>query len=224
MYIFSVIGTAYGAGDGSTTFNLPNIQGRTPVGKDTSQTEFTYLGQTGGEKTHTQTLAELCPHHHASGLNGGGSATGYGIDYSYTQEYRSYDGDDFISIVGGGQPMNNLQPYVVTNYIIKAKQSAGVVATVVDNLTSTSSTDALSAKQGNVLNDSITSIKNKFVYSTTETVIGTYNGKPLYRKTVTATAPEGDVTNFGIPHGISNLKAVIHQELNATNNSGNTYH
>lgn len=53
--------------------------------------------------------------------------------------------------VGGGQAHNILQPYIVTNYIIKAFQSAGTVATVVDNLNSTSTTDALSANQGNVL-------------------------------------------------------------------------
>ena len=56
---------------------------------------------------------------------------------------------------GGGQAHNILQPYIVTNYIIKAKQSAGVVATVVDNLNSTSATDALSANQGNILGNPI---------------------------------------------------------------------
>jgi len=32
--LFSVIGTTYGAGDGSTTFNLPHLKGTVPVGKD----------------------------------------------------------------------------------------------------------------------------------------------------------------------------------------------
>ena len=57
--------------------------------------------------------------------------------------------------VGGGQAHNILQPYIVTNYIIKAFQSAGTVATVVDNLNSTSATDALSANQGNVIKELI---------------------------------------------------------------------
>lgn len=49
-------------------------------------------------------------------------------------------------------------------YIIKAKQSAGVVATVVDGLTSTSATDALSAKQGKVLNEKI---EGEVIYNNT---------------------------------------------------------
>ena len=54
---------------------------------------------------------------------------------------------------GGGQAHNILQPYIVTNYIIKAFQSAGTVATVIDNLNSTSTTDALSANQGKVIKE-----------------------------------------------------------------------
>lgn len=65
--------------------------------------------------------------------------------------------------------------------IKKIAQSAGVVATVVDNLESTSTVDALSAKQGKILNDKITT---KSTYSTEETKVGTWNGKPIYRKTI----------------------------------------
>lgn len=222
--LFSIIGTTYGVGDGSTTFNLPNLKGRVAVGKDSTQTEFDNLGETGGEKTHTMTEQELVPHNHA--ING----TAYALSGPGSQEFGSggsgsLDLKTVLSIgnKGGGQPFNVLQPYQVTNYIIKAKQSAGVVATVVDNLTSTSQIDALSANQGRVLNNSITTINNKFVYSSTETVIGTYMDKLLYRKTITTTAPQGGSSNYGIPHGISNLKAIIHQEINCTNNQGNTY-
>ena len=48
--LFAVIGTSYGAGDGTTTFNLPNKNGRTSVGFDTNQIEFKAVGKTGGSK------------------------------------------------------------------------------------------------------------------------------------------------------------------------------
>ena len=45
--LFKVIGTKHGSGNGSTTFNLPNPKGRTLVGKDSSDTDFSELGKTG---------------------------------------------------------------------------------------------------------------------------------------------------------------------------------
>lgn len=62
--LFTAIGTTYGAGDGSTTFNIPNLKGRVPVGRDSAQTEFDVLGETGGAKTHTLTTAEIAAHQH----------------------------------------------------------------------------------------------------------------------------------------------------------------
>jgi microcystin-dependent protein len=67
--LFAVIGTTYGAGNGSTTFNLPNLQGRVPVGWDPSQPEFDVMGETGGAKTHTLTSAEMPPHGHSFSAN-----------------------------------------------------------------------------------------------------------------------------------------------------------
>lgn len=64
--LFAAIGTTFGIGDGSTTFNLPNLQGRVPVGLDAGQTEFDVLGETGGEKTHALTLAEMAAHNHST--------------------------------------------------------------------------------------------------------------------------------------------------------------
>lgn len=49
--LFALLGTAYGAGDGSTTFNLPNAKGRVLVGQDAAQVEFDTIGETGGAKT-----------------------------------------------------------------------------------------------------------------------------------------------------------------------------
>src|SRR5215831_1284426 len=69
--LFTAIGTVYGAGDGSTTFNVPNLQGRVPVGKDTGT--FTPLGKTGGEQTHVLTVGELAQHSHGGSTAGSGA-------------------------------------------------------------------------------------------------------------------------------------------------------
>lgn len=70
--LFAVIGTTYGSGDSNTTFNLPNIQGKTIVGVSSSDTDFN-LAKTGGAKTytpsgtvdgHTLTIAEMPKHAH----------------------------------------------------------------------------------------------------------------------------------------------------------------
>jgi microcystin-dependent protein len=75
--LFAIIGTTYGVGDGSTTFNLPDLRGRTPVGKDdmggTPANRMTTggsgingvsLGAAGGAQTHTLGTAEMPSHTH----------------------------------------------------------------------------------------------------------------------------------------------------------------
>ncbi len=201
--LFNTIGTTYGNGDGFTTFNLPDLQGKIPVGKDENDEDFDTLGNTGGEKEHTMTLAELVPHVHNLKTS---NATGSHNDgFLHNGSYELSNEAMSTKTTGGGQPFNITQPYIVQNYIIKANQSAGVVATVVDNLTSTSATSALSAKQGKVLGD-------RFNYSTTETVVGTWiDGKPLYRKVVNlGTLPNNDTKS--IAHSIQNLKRVVKLE------------
>jgi microcystin-dependent protein len=61
--LFAIIGTTYGAGNGSTTFGIPNLLGKFPVGKDASA-EFDVLGETGGGKTNALGVSNLPAHNH----------------------------------------------------------------------------------------------------------------------------------------------------------------
>ena len=61
--LFSAIGTAYGAGDGSTTFNVPDLRQRFPLGKAASGTGAT-LGVSGGTINHTHTYTDVINHTH----------------------------------------------------------------------------------------------------------------------------------------------------------------
>lgn len=72
--LFTVIGTTYGAGNGTTTYNLPNLKGRMPVGHNPSDASFDVVGETGGSKdatlpTHTHTITHTHEHSHTHTIN-----------------------------------------------------------------------------------------------------------------------------------------------------------
>jgi microcystin-dependent protein len=144
--LFGTIGTTYGAGNGTTTFNLPNLKGRVPVGQDTAQSEFNVLGETDGAKTVTITEAQMPSHNHSgttstngshshnmndSYLEGVYSPSGASRAFAGNQQYSGWgdtryiqaNGDHSHTITtnskGSGEAHNNLQPYIVLNYIIK---------------------------------------------------------------------------------------------------------
>jgi microcystin-dependent protein len=120
--LFNIIGTTYGVGDGSTTFNLPDLRGKHPMGYDSTQTEFNTLNKTGGEKKHTLTINQIPAHDHsishvAVGLNAPGYntweenlASGTGLTYKASAKTNQ---------TGDGQSFNVLDPYITMNYIIK---------------------------------------------------------------------------------------------------------
>jgi microcystin-dependent protein len=64
--LFGMLGTTYGPGDGSTTFNLPNFSGRSPVGAGLgSGLTLRHVGDTGGEEAHALSTPELASHSHS---------------------------------------------------------------------------------------------------------------------------------------------------------------
>jgi microcystin-dependent protein len=119
--LFSLLGTTYG-GDGRTTFALPNLQGRTAIHNGQGFT----LGQAGGEQNHTLTIGEMPPHTHAAY-----ATTSASDSYEPTNNYLGAADNMYapaadltaihqstVSTVGAGQPHNNMQPYLVLNFII----------------------------------------------------------------------------------------------------------
>ena len=120
--LFSVIGTTYGIGDGSTTFKLPDLRGRVVAGLDsadnvlneTASIDGTALGEVGGDDVHTLLIAEMPSHSHTYNDNENPSEQASGGSAARTGNQTVNTG-----ATGGGQAHNNVQPTIILNYIIK---------------------------------------------------------------------------------------------------------
>jgi microcystin-dependent protein len=121
--LFAVCGTTYNTGgEAGTDFRLPNLLGRVPVGRDAGQTEFDTLGETGGAKTVSLTEAQMPAHSHT--VTDSGGFTPSAINISVGGGGQGFYGRGasqvlFTDSKGSGTAHNNLQPYLVLNYIIK---------------------------------------------------------------------------------------------------------
>lgn len=118
--LFEVIGTTYGSGDGSTTFNLPNFDGRMPVGKSATDGDFD-LGDRGGAKGAWQ-------HGHSTsasftvGYAGGSGTSGIPAGVS---GWGGYPNAHWFGVNVNGSANNtlsadkaNMPPYQTINFII----------------------------------------------------------------------------------------------------------
>jgi len=112
--LFAVYGTTYGAGNGSTTFNVPNRNGRVGVGRAPGDAQFGALGQTSGSKTHALAQNELPG---TVIVDVGANNADFGLKFSNAAAYTAKPMADMGS---SGQPHNNIQPSIALNYIIKA--------------------------------------------------------------------------------------------------------
>lgn len=125
--LFAVCGTTFGAGNGSSTFNVPDLRGDVVVGINTAETEFNTRGKTGGSKTHTLTTNEMPSHQHKNHewnliVANGGISGRLGIGGGSYVNVMNEDANQnrYSGVTGGGGAHNNLQPYTALQYIIKA--------------------------------------------------------------------------------------------------------
>lgn len=120
--LFALLGTMYG-GDGRVTFALPDFRGKTPMHVGPGFTQ----GQSGGEESHTLTVAELPSHTHPVQ----GSADSATVPNPNQAVWAAEPSNPFssrapntplnasaIGAAGGNQPHENMSPYLTINYCI----------------------------------------------------------------------------------------------------------
>ncbi|WP_417805288.1 phage tail protein [Thalassospira lucentensis] len=115
--LFSAIGTTYGTGQAPGSFKLPDLRGRAPIGAGHGDgLTDRVLAVSDGSETHQLTVDEMPNHTHDSAYPEGQKIFQVGNNRTgqiNSAEYRATES------TGGDQPHNNMQPYLVVNYIIK---------------------------------------------------------------------------------------------------------
>jgi microcystin-dependent protein len=121
--LFSLLGTTYG-GDGVSTFALPDLRGRIGIGFNDTHP----LAAIGGEPGHTLTLNEMPAHGHTANCSnapgteftpkGNVWAQDSGGNSMFAGKAEGALAADAIALGGGGHPHENMQPYLVVNWII----------------------------------------------------------------------------------------------------------
>ncbi len=126
--LFSLLGTTYG-GNGQTTFALPDLRGRVPIGEGQGPGLSAYvLGEQGGAETHTLTVNEMPAHTHlvsadtsvgSSDKPGGKlpARNAAGVP-QYGNTANAQMAAAMLSNAGGSQPHSIMQPYLVLNWVI----------------------------------------------------------------------------------------------------------
>ena len=151
--LFSVIGTTFGAGDGSTTFNIPDISGRVIIG-----TSLDYsIGDVGGEETHVLSTQELPQHSHTIPSHGHANtitATTPSLAHSITQPTFTYNGPSGNSKCTGSSgygSKTNVAATRSTNLAIS--NHAATACTKTGSVTDCSAFDTLGVGSGTAHNN-----------------------------------------------------------------------
>lgn len=120
--LFNIIGETYGAGDGSTTFNIPDYRGLVPVGLKVNEEYFNELGKTGGTIKHKHILplgAESASFY----MSINEEKTSLNIEAGKYNTNWSGNTSSSINAISSREELT-LQPYIVQNYIIKVSKEA----------------------------------------------------------------------------------------------------
>lgn len=115
--LFAYLDTAYGVGDGITTFNVPNLTRRVIVGVGGTATGTlgNLISSVGGAETHTLVIAEMPNHAHTGAV----ASNIYHGDTAVNLKWSGNTATDPTSAVGGNAAHNNMQPSMVLSYRIK---------------------------------------------------------------------------------------------------------
>ncbi len=114
--LFNCIGTQFGPGDGTITFNIPNMARRVPVGSggQATSTLNSTVGSQGGEETHVMTVDELVSHtHHFD------AGVPHAIGGAAGRDVTGGEATFTTQATGNNQPFNVMQPCLVFHYFIK---------------------------------------------------------------------------------------------------------
>lgn len=129
--LFALLGTQYG-GNGTTTFALPDLRGRVPVGYASSvnpsyQPQSVQIGEAGGQEQVTLLTSEIPAHGHAtaSTLQATSTRPSGGVPAGQPRRGVARYTDSGAptplgqaTVVGGNQPHTNLQPFLAINFCI----------------------------------------------------------------------------------------------------------
>lgn len=135
--LFALLGVQFG-GDGQTTFALPNLQGRVPLGQGSGAGLSPYqMGEAGGAESVTLTVNQMPSHNHMLTGSGNAATTGTLQGNVLASSNGSTSGEEPVTVntygpagqatiadpsaitpMGGNQPFDVRQPYLVLNYCI----------------------------------------------------------------------------------------------------------
>lgn len=212
--LFAVIGTTYGEGNGSTTFNLPDFSSRSPMGvgtgTDGTNSETTILGQEKGEYKHQLTVDEIPP------LNTYAASNTSGGNMAYLSNWSGYNGSGLGTTpitktkTTNAESHNTIHPVLGVNFIIKAKQSIGVLADVTRDINDTNDGAVPNA---NTVKGYVDTTKKSLIdaekYSTSEVKTNKVfkDGKPIYSKVIQI--PNFTTNRIYVETGINDIDNIV---------------